>query len=40
MSWQAKFEASGFRARALFADMTMSKWYRHSEVDSAEAMRR
>ena len=33
----SKFEASGFRARALFADMTMSKWYRHSEVDSAEA---
>ena len=34
----SKFEASGFRARALFADMTMSKWYRHSEVDSAEAV--
>ena len=29
LAW--KFEASGFRAKALFADMAMSKWYRHSE---------
>ena len=26
------FVASGFRAKALFADMVMSPWYRHSEV--------
>ena len=27
-----RFEASGFNARALFTDMAMSRWYRHSEV--------
>ena len=27
-----RFEASGFKARALFVDMAMSRWYRHSEV--------
>ena len=29
-----KFEASGFNAKSLFADMVLSKWYRHSEVTS------
>ena len=29
-----QFEASGFSAKSLFADMVMSNWYRHSEVDS------
>ena len=28
----AKFEASGFNAKSLFADMVMSPWYRNSEV--------
>ena len=28
----AKFEASGFSAKSLFADMALSKWYRHSET--------
>ena len=27
-----RFEASGFNAKSLFADMVMSRWYRHSEV--------
>ena len=27
-----RFEASGYNARSLFADMIMSRWYRHSEV--------
>ena len=27
-----RFEASEFNARALFVDMAMSRWYRHSEV--------
>ena len=27
-----QFEASGYNARSLFADMVMSRWYRHSEV--------
>jgi len=30
-----KFEASGFNAKSLFADMVLSKWYRHSEVTSS-----
>jgi len=28
----AKFEASGFSAKSLFADMALSKWFRHSET--------
>ena len=27
-----RFEASGYNAKLLFADMVMSRWYRHSEV--------
>jgi hypothetical protein len=27
-----RFEASGYNAKSLFADMVMSRWYRHSEV--------
>ncbi|MEL0008197.1 MAG: hypothetical protein VW686_12715, partial [Luminiphilus sp.] len=27
-----RFKASGYNARSLFADMIMSRWYRHSEV--------
>jgi hypothetical protein len=27
-----RFELSGFSAKALFTDMVMSKWYRHSDV--------
>ncbi len=27
-----RFEASGYNAKSLFADMFMSRWYRHSEV--------
>ena len=27
-----RFELSGYNARSLFADMVMSRWYRHSEV--------
>jgi hypothetical protein len=29
-----KFEASGFNAKSLFADMVLSKWYRRSEIMS------
>ena len=32
----AQFEVSGFDAKALFADMVMSRWYRHSVVTDAE----
>jgi hypothetical protein len=36
-----RFEASGYNARSLFADMIMSRWYRHSEVtDPAMVERR
>ena len=36
-----RFEASGYNARSLFADMIMSRWYRHSEVtDPATVERR
>jgi len=29
----ARFESSGFDAKALFTDMVMSRWYRHSEIN-------
>lgn len=31
-----RFELSGFSAKALFTDMVMSKWYRHSDVTDPE----
>ena len=33
-----EFEASGFNARALFTDMVMSRWYRHSVVTDPDAI--
>jgi hypothetical protein len=33
-----EFAASGFNARALFTDMVMSRWYRHSVVNDPEAI--
>ena len=33
-----RFEASGYNARSLFADMVMSRWYRHSEVTDPAAV--
>lgn len=32
VSLAERFEESGFKAKQLFADMVMSRWYRHSEV--------
>ncbi len=33
-----RFEASGYNARSLFADMIMSRWYRHSVVTDPVAV--
>ena len=35
-SLAGQFVASGFKARELFADMVMSRWYRHSAVTNQE----